>query len=140
MNWGVPIAEPGSVSHEPLAEGGRSVASAESPKAVPTTFASPQSTTRVSPYWPDNDIAGLDVAVQYASAMRVSDRIADVEKSAEQLLELKRCPTRIALVAVLVEPLDGLLEAVAVDETHSVERSAHGVVAQTVDRDNARVL
>ena len=39
-----------------------------------------------------------------------------------------------------MEPVDGLLEAVAADEPHGVERPAVGVVAQAVDRDDPRVL
>ncbi len=59
MNAGVPIAEPGSVSLEPLAEGGRSVTSGELSSDLPTTLASPQSTTRVSPYCPIMMLPGL---------------------------------------------------------------------------------
>ena len=39
-----------------------------------------------------------------------------------------------------MEARDGLLEAVALDEPHGVERAAVGVVAQAVDRDDPRVL
>ena len=39
-----------------------------------------------------------------------------------------------------VEPLDGVLEAIAADEPHGVKRPAVGVGAQAVDRDDARML
>jgi hypothetical protein len=39
-----------------------------------------------------------------------------------------------------VEPADGLLEVVALDEPHGVEGAAVGVAAQAVDRHDARVL
>jgi hypothetical protein len=39
-----------------------------------------------------------------------------------------------------VKALDGLLETVAADETHGIEGSAVGVVAQTIDRHNAGVF
>ncbi len=39
-----------------------------------------------------------------------------------------------------MEPTDGLLQAIASDEAHRVKRPAVGVGADTIDRDDARVL
>jgi len=58
MNAGVPIAAPGSVALLPDADGGRKVASPDV-SGVPITFATPQSTTSVSPYRPTMMLPGL---------------------------------------------------------------------------------
>ena len=60
---------------------------------------------------------------------------------AEQLAERERAAGRVARSGrIAVEPLDRLLEAVALDEPHRVVRPAAGVGAQAVDRDDAGVL
>src|SRR5262249_61163831 len=47
---------------------------------------------------------------------------------------------RLPCLLRLVEAVDGLLEAITLDETHDVEGPAVGVVAQAVDRHDAGML
>ena len=80
--------------------------------------------------------------MQHAAAVGVGHRVADVHEPPEQLPQRQRPLAGVAarLPVGAVEPLDRLLEAVAADEPHGVERPAVGVVAQAVDRHDPRVL
>jgi hypothetical protein len=142
MYDGVPRALPGSVSAEPLAEAGRSVRSSPPGSALPVALASPQSTTSVSPcLLADDDVARLDVPVQDAPRVGVADRVADVEEPPQELAQPQRAAAGVGLQRLVgAEAVDRLPEAIALDEAHGVIRPAVGVVAQAVDRHDARVL
>ena len=89
----------------------------------------------------DDDVARLDVAVKNAAAVRVIDRIADVDKPAQQLAQSQRSAARVAFERFIgVEAVDRLLEAISFDEPHGIERAAVGVSSQAVDRHDARML
>ena len=90
----------------------------------------------------DDDVARLDVAVQHAAGMGVVDGVADVDEPPQQLRRAseRRAAGRVPAACVAMEAFDGLLEAVALDESHRVERPATGVGAQAVDRHDARML
>ena len=83
-------------------------------------------------------VVRLEVAVQHPLAVRERDRLADVDEPPQQLAELDG--GRVGPGVLLVVRLDGLLEAVALDEPHGVERPAIVVGAQAVDRDDPGVL
>ena len=73
--------------------------------------------------------------------MREIHRVADVEEMPQQLPQRQDPLARVAAgVLGLMEPLDGLLEGLALDEPHGVIRAAVGVAAQAIDRDDPRVL
>jgi hypothetical protein len=73
--------------------------------------------------------------------VRVVDGVADVREPPQQLVQLKRPAARVGLQSlVAVEPLDGLLEAAALDEPHGVIGSAPDVLAQPVDRHDPGVF
>ena len=86
------------------------------------------------------DVRRLQVAVQDAPVVRVGDRVADVDESAEQVAEGERPRGGVARDGPVVEAFDGPLEALAADEPHGVERAAAVGHPQAVDRDDARVL
>ena len=89
----------------------------------------------------DDDVSRLDVAVEHAAAVCVVDRVADVHEAAEELAELQRTPAGIAFPRpVGVVAVDRLLEAVAADESHGIERPPVGVGAEAVDGDDSGVL
>src|SRR5262249_27651853 len=71
----------------------------------------------------------------------VMDGVADVEEAPEQLAQLQRASAGVVLYRVVAaEVLDGLLEALAPDESHGVIGASIAVCAQTIDRDDAWVL
>jgi hypothetical protein len=79
--------------------------------------------------------------VQDPPAVRVGHRVADVEELAEQLAQRQRPLPRVAPRDVrIVEPRDGVLEIVPLDEPHGIKRPAVVVSAQTVDGDDPRML
>ena len=89
----------------------------------------------------DDDVARLDVPVQDAAAVGVVDGVADVGEPPQELAQLQRPLARVGLQSrVAVEPLDRLLEAVALDEPHRVVRAAVAVRAQPVDRHDPGVF
>ena len=84
--------------------------------------------------------------MEHAAAVRVFDRVADVEEPAEQLPELD-APHRCRATAVGFPPAPSEVElpdrrrqAFAADEPHRVIRTPGRVAAQAVDRDDPRVL
>ena len=88
-----------------------------------------------------DDVARLDIPMQDAAAVGVVDRVADVGEPPQQLAQFQRPAAGVGLERfVRVEPLDGILEAIAADEPHGVVRPAVAVAAQAVDRDDARML
>jgi hypothetical protein len=83
----------------------------------------------------EHDVAGLQIAVQYAAAMSVSDGVAHVDKAAEELAQGQATFTGVAGGRFgFVETADGFLEVVTVDEAHGVEGAAVGVLAQAVEQ------
>ncbi len=89
----------------------------------------------------DDDVCGLDVAVQHAARVGVLDGVADVDEPPEQLAKLQRAAAGVAVqCCVGVEGLDGLLEAVALDEPHGVVRPPALVAPQAVHGYDAGVL
>ncbi len=89
----------------------------------------------------DDDVGRLEVAVQHAAAVCVVDRVADVGESPQEPAQLERPSARVTLACRLaVEQLDGLLEAVALDEPHGVVGAAGAIGAQPVDRDDPGVF
>ena len=61
----------------------------------------------------DHDIARLDVAVEHAPAVGISDRVADIQEPSQQLLDLQRPLARAAPGRFgAVESLDRLAEAI----------------------------
>ena len=89
----------------------------------------------------EDDVGRLDVPVKHASAVRVLDRVADVGESPQEPAQLERPLARATLPCLLaVEQLDGLLEALALDEPHGVVGAACAVHAQPVDRDDPGVF
>ena len=87
----------------------------------------------------EHDVARFQVAVQDAAAVRVGNRVADVHETAQEPAKLQR-PLASVAVGRLVVAVDSLFQAIPLDEAHGVERPAVGILAQTVDRDYARVL
>ena len=83
-------------------------------------------------------VVRLQVTVQHPLAVGEGDRLADVDEPAQQLAELDG--GRVGPGVLLVVRLDGLLEAVALDEPHGIERPAIIVGAQAVDRHDPGVL
>jgi hypothetical protein len=130
---------PLTVGADPLAVAGLRVNSAWASVASdrPTTFASPQSTTSVSPY-------GLEIPVQHATTVRILHGVANIDESTQQHAEFNIILDRAKLFAVgpvcCMEPVNRLLQAVASNESHGIIRPAVVVLAQTVDGHNARML
>ena len=144
MNAGVPTAKPAIVSVDPLCEDGRSVTSSRTLccSSRPTNLARPQSTTRVSPYLPTTTFDGFRSRWITPRLCGVLDRVADVDETPEELLEPqpRLARTQAAPAPALVELPDRVLEALALDEAHHVERLAPLVAADRVDRDDPGVL
>src|SRR5262249_32146072 len=89
----------------------------------------------------EHDVAWLQVTVQHAAAVSIGDGLTNIDHAAEQLAHLETAFARIAAGDVgLVKPLDGLLETVAAHEAHGVVRPAVSVLAESIDRYNARVF
>ena len=87
----------------------------------------------------EHDVARLQVAVQHPAAVGVGNGVAHVDEPAQQLAQRQRPLAGIAAGDIrLVKAADGVLEVVAPDEAHGVERPAIGVLAQAVDRHDAR--
>ena len=80
--------------------------------------------------------------MEHAPAVRVGDRLADVDESVEQVPQ--RPHTLVGVAArVGVGPMklaDRFFEADPPDESHRIKRAAVDVFAQPVDGDNPRVL
>ena len=90
----------------------------------------------------DDHVARLDVAVQYAAAVGTRWRCRHRGSGAAGGGAPDRGPgsaVRTIFGTRGVEPLDGLLEAVAADEPHGVIRAAVAVGAQAVDGDDPPV-
>src|SRR5262249_25584865 len=88
-----------------------------------------------------NHVTRLKIAMEHAPAVCVLGGIADVREPPQQVAELERAAAGVALERlVAVEPVDGLLEAVAPDEPHGVVRPTALVDAQAVDGDDPRVF
>ena len=89
----------------------------------------------------EHDIARLQIAMNDPAAMGIFDRVANVDKSAEQFPQLERSLAgRLRSHVDVVERIDRVFETVAVDEPHRVERPAVGICSQAVDRHDARML
>ena len=89
----------------------------------------------------DDDIAGLQVAVEHAAAVRIFDRVADVQEAAQELLLFERATAGISFQGLIgVKRGYGFFEAVTSDEPHGVERASVRVGSDSVDRDDAGVL
>ena len=97
--------------------------------ARPVTLARPQSTTSVSPYLPSMMLPGFRSRCSTPRLWAYVDRVAHVDEPAQQLVQRQGPLAGVAPRAFvgLVEPLDRLLEAVALDEPHGVEGPAVGV-------------
>ena len=143
MYAGVPSAEPGSVSAEPLADDGIERPLVRRPARLRPAHRlgqAPVDDQRLA-VLADDDVGRLDVAVEHAAAVGVVDRVADVDEPPQELAQRQRAPARVVLQRrVGVEAGDGVLEAVAADEPHRVVGPAVAVAAQAVDRDDPRVL
>jgi hypothetical protein len=89
----------------------------------------------------DDDVPWLDVAVQNAPAVGVFDGIADVGEPPQELAQFERVSARVGLECrVTMEPLNRLLEAVALYEAHRVVGAPTVVGSQPVDRDDSGVF
>ena len=89
----------------------------------------------------DDDVARLDVAVEYAPAVGVLDGVANVDEPTQQVAQLERAAAGVGPGRrVGVEALDGLLEAIAPDEPHRVVGPPAVVGPQAVDGDDPGVL
>ena len=88
----------------------------------------------------EHNIAGLDVPMQHSPAVRILDGTTDVQKTAQQLVELERTLAGCAGRRPLVEAFDGRLQVFASDESHGVEGTAVAVVPQSIHGHDSRVL
>jgi hypothetical protein len=86
----------------------------------------------------DQNVARPEVAMDHAAAVGIGDRVADIEEAGEQPAGLGRAAGAGGREFVI--GTDGLLQVVAADEAHGIERAARGVVAEAVDGDDAGVL
>ena len=80
--------------------------------------------------------------MNHPPSVGVGDGLAHVDESAKELSQFQGplAGASTGGLVRLVEAVDGLLETVAADEAHGVERPTLGVVSQAVDRDDAGVL
>jgi hypothetical protein len=85
-------------------------------------------------------VARLEVPVQDAPAVGVSNGVAHVHEPTQQPPQLQPALPRVLEGVRPVEAVDGLLEAVAPDEAHGVVGPAVRVGPQAVDGHNAGVL
>ena len=91
---------------------------------------------------PEHDVDRLDVAVQNFPVVGVGDRVAGVDESSDQGVEV-RTLARQGLLSVahgLVQAADGGLQGLAPDEPHDVVGPAVRTFAHPVDRDDPGVL
>ncbi len=76
-----------------------------------------------------------------AAAVRIRDGVAGVDQAAQQPAEGDLAPGRVAQTVLLaVEPLDGVAQGLALDESHRIVRPPVGVSPQSIDRHDARML
>src|SRR5262245_59619759 len=79
--------------------------------------------------------------MQNAPAVGVSDGVANIDKPLQQLTELDAVKARgLQPVGFRMKTLDRVMQAIAFDESHGVERPAVGIRAQAIYRHNGRVL
>ena len=80
--------------------------------------------------------------MDHAPAVRVGDRVAHVDESAQQLAERQGALGRVAIgiEVSLVKALGGLFQALTADEPHGVKRPSFFAGAQAVDRHDAGVF
>ena len=92
----------------------------------------------------EHDVAGLDIAVQDAAVVGIMQGVADVDQTANELVQLDGAralnPAPYGAQLALVKFLDRVHQAVAADEAHRVERSAVRVSSQAVNRHNSWML
>ena len=103
MNAGVPTAMPAIVSVEPLCDDGRSVTS-----SLQVALLVPADELRQAPVHHQglavlahDHVGRLEVAVDHPAAVRVLDRVADVDEAPEELLEPE---PRLAFAAAPARP------------------------------------
>src|SRR5262249_32842794 len=86
-----------------------------------------------------DDVVALEIAVDDAAAVRVSDRVADGDKGIQAHRPLER--VGLARPPLLVIGAGRLAERAALDEAHRVERLPVSLAAdQLVDWDDPRML
>ena len=109
---------------------------------TPDDFDQPPVENERLPVQTQHDVAGLQVAVDESPAVCVRHGIAHVENPPQQFMQLERALSGIAIrpAGHFVEPCDLVLQARALDESHGVEGAAVAIVAQTIDRDDPRML
>jgi hypothetical protein len=79
--------------------------------------------------------------VQHAAAVRVVDRVADIDESPQQAAQFQRAAALVLLERhVTLKAVDRFLERVAADEPHGVERPAVGEVSQAIYGNDAWML
>jgi len=86
----------------------------------------------------EEHVVGLQVSMQYASAVCERDRLTHVDEPAQQSAKLPG--QRVGPRVLLVVRLDGLLEAIPLNEAHGIKRPAVSITAETVDRHDSRML
>ena len=88
-----------------------------------------------------HDVCRFQISMHNATAVGIPYSVTNVDETGQQLTELQ-CPfTRQASGGVgFVICLDGRLEALSADEPHGIERAPVGSRAESVDRNNARML
>ena len=130
------MAVPCIVSATPLPDAGTSVGSSPEESARPTTLASPQSTTSVSPNLPSMMLPGLRSRCSTPRLCGVGHGIADIDEPTQQLAKLQA----VEAGTRLMEPVAGVLEVVALDEPHGIERPTIGIGAQAIHGHDAWML
>ena len=85
-----------------------------------------------------HDVRWFEIAMEDPPAVGIRHRIADAKESGEELAEGQGSLAARGLG--LLEALDGLLETLAADEPHGIERTALTVASQAIHRDHARML
>ena len=88
------------------------------------------------------DVGRLEIAVDHSAVVRVGDHITDGHEPRQEPSQRQPLlfPIAAGFLAVLVKARDLLLEALALDQPHGVERPALRIPAQAVDRDHAGML
>ena len=88
----------------------------------------------------EHDVVGLDVAMQHAAAVGVGDGLTDADEHCEQMRRSCNSASWPGVEAGGVIVGDRLLEALAPDKLHHVERLARFVLPHVVNGDDAGML
>ena len=143
MYRGVPTAAPGRVSEESWSPGaGTRCVGSISPRDRSAGLGDPPVDHQRLAEPAEHDVLGLDVAVDDPPAVRVGHGVAGGDQAAGAAAGR---PARARVGSCLLrvramEPLDGGLERLPLDEPHRVVRPAVGIAAQPVDRHDPRML